>query len=64
MGIGKPAYKSQVADYVLHDFPPEEMAVLPRWIDHAAEATLELTRHPLEWVASRYSVKNPDWSAA
>jgi PTH1 family peptidyl-tRNA hydrolase len=63
MGIGKPAYKSQVVDYVLHDFSPEEMAVLPRWIGHAAEATLALTRHPLDWVASRYSVKKPDWSA-
>ncbi|WP_456452547.1 aminoacyl-tRNA hydrolase [Hydrogenimonas sp.] len=63
MGIGKPAYKSQVVDYVLHDFAPEEMAVLPRWIDHAAKATLELTRHPLDKVASRFGVKKPNWSA-
>jgi PTH1 family peptidyl-tRNA hydrolase len=62
MGIGKPAYKSQVVHYVLHDFTPEESGVLPRWIDHGAKAALELTRHPLDWVASRYSVKKPDWN--
>ena len=63
MGIGKPAYKSQVIDYVLHDFSPEEMRVLPAWIDHAAKATLELTRHPMETVASTFSVKKPAWNA-
>jgi PTH1 family peptidyl-tRNA hydrolase len=63
MGIGKPAYKSQVVDYVLHDFSKEEQAVLGPWIDHAAHAALELTRHPLDIVASRYSVKTPKWSA-
>ncbi|WP_353661944.1 aminoacyl-tRNA hydrolase [Hydrogenimonas sp. SS33] len=63
MGIGKPAYKSQVVDYVLHDFSEEEMRRLPEWIDHAAEATLELTKHPLEKVASLYSVKKPEWNA-
>ena len=62
MGIGKPAYKSQVVHYVLHDFSSEENAVLPRWIDHGAEAAFELTRHPLDRVASRYSVKKPDWN--
>ncbi len=61
MGIGKPAYKSQTADYVLSPFTPEEMAVLPEWIEHTAEAVLELTRHTLGYVASRYSVKSGDW---
>jgi len=62
MGIGKPAYKSQVIDYVLHNFDPDELAVLPEWIDHAAQAALALTRHPLDLVATRYSVKKPAWS--
>ncbi len=57
MGIGKPLYKSQVVDYVLQPFTEEERAHLEGWIDHAAKATLELTRHPLEKVASLYTVK-------
>ena len=61
MGIGKPAYKSQTADYVLSPFTPEESEALPAWIEHAAEAALDLTRHTLEYVASRYSVKNGSW---
>ncbi len=64
MGIGKPAYKSQVIDYVLQDFSDEEWKVLPHWIDHAAQAALELTRHPLDFVASRYTVKSPQWSTS
>ncbi|WP_456403032.1 aminoacyl-tRNA hydrolase [Hydrogenimonas sp.] len=63
MGIGKPLYKSQVADYVLSDFAPEERAHLPEWIERAAEAALELTRHPLDTVASRYTVKKPELSS-
>ncbi|WP_457597082.1 aminoacyl-tRNA hydrolase [Hydrogenimonas sp.] len=62
MGIGKPAYKSQVVDYVLHDFSPEEEAVIPAWVAHAAQAAWELREHPLDLVASRYGVKKPDWS--
>ncbi|WP_457592192.1 aminoacyl-tRNA hydrolase [Hydrogenimonas sp.] len=63
MGIGKPLYKSQTADYVLSDFTPQEREVLPAWIAHAAKAALELTEHSLEYVASRYSVKRPEWSS-
>jgi len=63
MGIGKPVYKSQVVDYVIGRFTPEEMKQLPPWIDHAARAALELTRHPVDKVASLYSVRNPDWAA-
>ncbi|WP_201352541.1 aminoacyl-tRNA hydrolase [Hydrogenimonas urashimensis] len=61
MGIGKPVYKSQVIDYVLSDFTPEQMRVLPLWIEHAAKATLELTRHPVDRVASLYSIRKPAW---
>ena len=61
MGIGKPAYKSQTADYVLSPFAKEEAEQLPEWIEHSAEAAMELTKHTLEYVASRYSVKKADW---
>ena len=63
MGIGKPVYKSQVIDYVLGNFSPEEMRQLPAWIDHASRATLELTRHPVDRVASQFSVRKPDWGS-
>ncbi len=63
MGIGKPTYKSQTADYVLSSFAADEMAVLPLWIEHAAKAALELTRHSMEYVSSRYSIKRPDWKS-
>ncbi len=63
MGIGKPLYKSQTADYVLSAFTPQEREVLPEWIAYSAKATLELTNHPLEYVASRYSVKKREWKS-
>jgi len=62
MGIGKPIYKSQVADYVLSDFSSEEQSVLPQWIAHTAKATDDLTHHPLDYVASHYTVKKPNWN--
>ncbi len=57
MGIGKPLYKSQTANYVLSPFSKEEMEFLPGWIDRASEAAFELTRHTLDHVASRFTVK-------
>ncbi len=57
MGIDKPLYKSQTANYVLSPFSKEEMEFLPDWIDRASEAALELTRHTLDHVASRFTVK-------
>ncbi|WP_456382986.1 aminoacyl-tRNA hydrolase [Hydrogenimonas sp.] len=61
MGIGKPLYKSQVVEYVLQEFSPEERASLSPWIDHTARAILELKHHTLDRVASLYSVKKPQW---
>ncbi len=60
MGIGKPLYRSQTADYVLSDFTERELEVLPDWIAHSARAALELTRHSLGYVSSRYSIKKPE----
>jgi len=57
MGIDKPQYKSQVADYVLSPFSKEEHQNLSSWIEKAAKATLELTKHPLNIVSSKYTVK-------
>jgi len=57
MGIDKPIYKSQVADYVLSPFSEEEQKNLSPWIEKAAKATLELTQHPLNIVSSKYTIK-------
>jgi len=58
MGIGKPAYKSQVTEYVLSDFSPEERSFLGRWIEHTAEACRLLPREEFDWVKSKYSLKS------
>lgn len=58
MGISKPAYNSQVSDYVLHDFSPEENQKLDRWIDHVSKACQLLSHEPLEQIKSKYSLKS------
>ncbi|MDD2837594.1 MAG: aminoacyl-tRNA hydrolase [Sulfuricurvum sp.] len=57
MGIGKPEHKSQVADYVLHAFNPEEGKKLPIWIQNAADAVEMLLIKNVEEVASKCSIK-------
>jgi PTH1 family peptidyl-tRNA hydrolase len=58
MGVDKPLYKSQVADYVLHDFSTEEEKILTGWIDHTVEAIKALKSKTLNEVKSRYSLKS------
>jgi len=58
MGIGKPQYKSQVADYVLSPFSKEEQQSLPLWIQNAAIATLELTKNSLNIVSSKHTIRD------
>jgi len=58
MGVGKPVHKSQVADYVLHDFSDQEMKILPAWINHTVEAIEQLQHKTLDEVKSRYSLKS------
>jgi PTH1 family peptidyl-tRNA hydrolase len=58
MGVGKPAYKSQVVDYVLHDFSAEEQSTLDGWIDHTIVAVEQLLERNLDEVKSRYSLKS------
>jgi PTH1 family peptidyl-tRNA hydrolase len=58
MGVDKPKYKSQVADYVLHDFSTEESATLSGWIEHTVSAVKALQSQTLNEVKSRYSLKS------
>ncbi len=60
IGVGKPEYKSQVADYVLHDFYEEEKKVLQKLIDHVTEACKLLVKEELNKVKSKYSLKSID----
>lgn len=57
MGIGKPEYKSQVADYVLNPFTSDEQNVLDLWIAKTADAVEALLSESCEKVASKFSLK-------
>jgi len=58
MGVGKPLHKSQVVDYVLHDFSQDEEKIIPSWIDHTSVAIKALEERTLDEVKSRYSLKS------
>ncbi|GIU00926.1 peptidyl-tRNA hydrolase [Sulfurovum sp. TSL6] len=58
VGVGKPEHKSQVSDYVLHDFSQEENLMLERLISHVAEACKVLSQEELNEVKSKYSLKS------
>ncbi len=57
VGVGKPEHKSQVADYVLHDFSVEESEMLEILIKHVAKACQSLQEEELNVVKSHYSLK-------
>jgi PTH1 family peptidyl-tRNA hydrolase len=56
-GVGKPEHKTQVADYVLHDFSPEELSHLNELIDHTAQACRALLEKPFDEVRTHFSRK-------
>jgi PTH1 family peptidyl-tRNA hydrolase len=58
MGIDKPTYKSQVADYVLHDFSKDESDMLDKWIYFVSKACQNITTKSLEEIKSTYSLKS------
>lgn len=58
IGVGKPEHKSQVADYVLHDFFQEEQVCLDDLINHVSKACEGLLTHTLNEVKSHYSLKS------
>jgi PTH1 family peptidyl-tRNA hydrolase len=58
MGVDKPIYKSQVADYVLHDFLKEENDILNEWILHTTSAIKSFKTETLNFVKSNYSLKS------
>lgn len=58
VGVGKPEHKSQVADYVLHDFNTSEQEKLAQLIEHVSHACRALTEMELTEVKSKYSLKS------
>jgi len=58
VGVGKPEHKSQVADYVLHDFSKEEEQHLPLLIAHTTKSCIELAKGDLTDVKGKYSLKS------
>jgi len=58
IGVGKPEHKSQVADYVLHDFSKEEEKYLEALTAHVGQACEALLRESLNDVRAKYSLKS------
>ena len=58
LGISKPAFKSEVANYVLSDFSPSQAVYIKDWLQKATTATLKLITEPFEIVSSKYSQKS------
>ena len=58
VGVGKPEHKSQVADYVLHDFSKDEEKSIDLLIAHVVGACKALRTEELNMVKSHYSLKS------
>jgi PTH1 family peptidyl-tRNA hydrolase len=58
IGVGKPPYKSQVADYVLHEFNEIEQQQLNALVKHASLASVSLLSETLNEVKSKYSLRS------
>ncbi len=58
VGVGKPEHKSQVADYVLHDFSEAEKLTLEKLVSHVVQACQALQKESLNEVKSHYSLKS------
>lgn len=57
IGIGKPAYKSDVANYVLSDFSKEELNKLKDIIPHTIKAIEALKSEEIDQVKSKFTLK-------
>ncbi len=57
LGISKPAYKEEVANFVLSDFSKSEQKCLPKILSYASEALSYLLEHDALMCASRYNIK-------
>ncbi len=58
IGVGRPEHKTQVADYVLHNFSSQESEHLDTIISHASNAALALSERPFAEVQTHFSRKS------
>ncbi|MEA2047422.1 MAG: aminoacyl-tRNA hydrolase [Campylobacterota bacterium] len=58
VGVGKPERKSQVVEYVLHDFSQEEEKDINHLIAHVSKACKALLEGSMDDVRSKYSLKS------
>jgi PTH1 family peptidyl-tRNA hydrolase len=62
MGIGKPAGRTPVEDYVLQRFNPDESALLQQVIQSASEATADIVTSGMQQAMAKYHTKNKNMS--
>ncbi len=58
MGIGKPADRTPVEDYVLRKFNPDESVLLQQIIQSASEATVDIIKSGLQQAMAKHHAKN------
>jgi PTH1 family peptidyl-tRNA hydrolase len=54
LGIGKPADKSSIENYVLEPFPSDELPLLPEIIEMAAGAVCEIILSGIQKAMGKY----------
>ncbi|PKN06036.1 MAG: aminoacyl-tRNA hydrolase [Deltaproteobacteria bacterium HGW-Deltaproteobacteria-7] len=62
MGIGKPADRTPVEDYVLQRFNPDESTLLQQVIQSASEATADIVTSGMQQAMAKYHTKNKNMS--
>jgi PTH1 family peptidyl-tRNA hydrolase len=55
IGTGRPPGRMEAADYVLQDFPPEEMSLLAETLDRGVQAVLTFLEHGLDQAMNQYN---------
>jgi len=55
IGTGRPPGRKEAADYVLQDFPPQEIELLEETLDRAVEAVLAFIRDGLDRTMNLYN---------
>ena len=58
MGVGKPEFKSQVADYVLSNFGKEEEDKISDWIKYCADVCQKIPNEPLDIIKSTCTLRD------
>ena len=58
MGVGKPQFKSQVADFVLSPFSKEEEELIPKWVDYCANVCQKIPNEPLDIIKSTCTIRD------